>query len=61
MKGILWIMLISKKNIDLNFVAKQLSWYANDDFHELMAEWFASSKESELGQFISNFVKGMMV
>ena len=54
-------MLISKKNIDLNFVAKQLSWYANDNFHELMAEWFASSKESELGQFISNSVKGMMV
>lgn len=50
-----------QKNIDLNFVAKQLSWYANDNFHKLMAEWFASSKESELGQFISNFVSGVIV
>lgn len=51
----------TQKAMDLGFVSKQISTRADYNFNELMAEWFASSKDSDLGQFISDFVKGLIV
>ena len=44
-----------------SFIEKQISGKSCLNFHELMAEWFASSKKSDLGRFISEFVKGLIV
>ena len=57
------IMDYSKSFIenDIHFIEKQISGRSCLNFHELMAEWFASSKKSDLGRFISEFVKEMIV
>lgn len=44
-----------------SFIEKQISGRSCLNFHELMAEWFASSKKSDLERFISEFVKEMIV
>ena len=43
-----------------SFIEKQISGRSCLNFHELMAEWFSSSKKSDLGRFISEFVKEMI-
>ena len=50
----------TQKAMDLTFVSKQISKRAEGNFNEIMAEWFASSKESDLLHFISDFVKGLI-
>lgn len=51
----------AQKVMKFTFVSKQISNRADDGFNEIMAEWFASSKEFDLGRFISEFVKGLIV
>ena len=51
----------AQKVMDFTFVPKQISERATDGFKEMLAEWFASSKDSDLGRFISDFVKGLIV